>query len=101
MVKLWVGSLFCSARREEHSPGRAAASTPGGARQSQGGDQGCLNTTLKCEPIGDDFNAALILPGGIDIKVTEPDVHGHRGTGLSAYAGCSMLEVPAPGTKDA
>ena len=45
--------------------------------------------------------AALVLPGGINIKVTEPDVHGHRGTGLSANAGCSTLEGPAPGTKDA
>ena len=60
-----------------------------------------LSTTPQCKSIGDDFNAALVLPGGIDIKVTQPDVHGHRGTGLSAYAGCSTFDGPAPGTKDA
>ena len=55
----------------------------------------------KCASSGDDFNAALVLLGGINIQVTEPDVHGDCGTGLSAYAGCSTLEGPAPGTKDA
>ena len=53
VAKLWVGSFLCFAGKEERSPGRAAASTSGGACRSRGGDQGCvdrqLSTTPKCE----------------------------------------------------
>ena len=105
VAKLWVGSPLGFAGKEERSPDRAAASTPGRARRSQGKDQGGvdrhLGTTPKCKSICDDFNAALVLLGGINIEVMEPDVHGHCGTGLSAHAGCSTLEGPASGTKDA
>ena len=53
------------------------------------------------KPVSHDFNAAVILPGGINVEVSKPDVEGHGGSGLSADAGSSALEGPALGTKDA
>ena len=53
------------------------------------------------KPVSNDFNAALILPGGINIEISKPDVEGNGGSGLSADAGSSALEGPAPGAKDA
>ena len=53
------------------------------------------------KPVSNGFNAALILPGGINIEVSKPDVEGNGGSGLSADAGSSALEGPAPGAKDA
>ena len=51
------------------------------------------------QAISNTLNAALILPGGINIEVSKPDVEGHDGSGLSADQGSSALEGPAPGTK--
>ena len=105
VAKLWVGSLFSVT--EERSPGRAAASMLGGRPPKSKKNQGCfdrhLTTTQSANQLAMtsiDFNSALVLPGGMDTHITEPDIHG-RGTGLSACAGYSSSRGPASGTKDA
>ena len=87
------------------SAGSATCRPAGGSSRSQAGDLSRVNCKLRApperKPVRNDFNAALILPGGINIEVSKPDVEGNGGSGLSADAGSSALEGPAPGTKNA
>ena len=76
-----------------------------GAPAELKGETSVANCKLRAaperKPVSNDFNAALILPGGINIEISKPDVEGNGGSGLSADAGSSALEGPAPGAKDA
>ena len=60
-----------------------------------------MRATPKRKSICNDFDAALILPGDINIEVAKPDVEGNGGTGLPADTGGSALKRLAPGSKDA
>ena len=65
VAKLRVSSLLSAASKSLPTPmGR-----PGWCRTQTG-------TTPKCKRNFNDFNAALVLPAGINIEVTEPDVQG-------------------------
>ena len=55
----------------------------------------------ECNSISNGFDAALILPGDINVEVTKPDVEGNGGSGLPADARSSALKKPALGKKDA
>ena len=105
LSELWVGALLGFARECECSSGSATCGPAGGTSRSQGGDQCSVNCKLRSpperKPVSNDFNAALILPGDINIEISKPDVEGNGGSGLSADAGSSALEGPAPGAKDA
>ena len=88
--------LWLLGPRGSGSTGFQFAEGRSGFRNGPGEAMKCCTafTTQNCEFIGNDFNAALVLPIINHIKVTEPDVHGHRGTGLSANAGCSTRGPP-------
>ena len=105
LSELWVGALLGFARECECSSGGATCGPAGGTSRSQGGDECSVNCKLRApperKPVSNDFNAALILPGGLNIEISKPDVEGNGGSGLSADAGSSALEGPAPGAKDA
>ena len=74
MSELRVGALLGFARECKCSAGSAAGSSAGGTSKGQRGHKcsvDCeLRATPKCKSICNDFNAALILPGDIDVEVT-------------------------------
>ena len=60
-----------------------------------------MRATPECKSVSNDFDAALILPGDINVEIPKPDVEGNRGSGFSANAGGRTLERPTPGTEGA
>ena len=64
-------------------------------------DASCEPCQSACNSISNGFDAALILPGDINVEVTKPDVEGNSSSGLPADARSSALKKPALGKKDA
>ena len=96
-VGVWVGALLGFARDCECSAGSATCGPAGGSGRSSGRDQTSVNCKLRApperKPFSNDFNAALILPGSINIEVSSPYVEGNGGSGLSVDAGSSALKA--------
>ena len=81
VASMWTHGALC--RRSTHCAART------------GGHQRCvacrLRASPKCKVVGNDLDAALILPSDIDIETTKPDLEGSGGSGLTADAGGNAL----------
>ena len=67
----------------------------GGSSTSQTGHQCSVNckqrAPVECKSGSNDFDAALIQPGDINVEISKPDVESNGGSSLAANASSSAL----------